>query len=80
MDMSGFYAPAAAEPGNNPGTHWIWGWVGLLRRSDVLENNFLPPTGIQTSDRSARSLLAIGKWYQFSRQGKGQHFQPLTII
>ena len=36
MEMSGQHlTPAASCPGKNPGTHWVWGWVGLRASLDV---------------------------------------------
>jgi hypothetical protein len=44
MEVSGqLQAPAALPPGErDPGTHWIWGWVGPRAGRDTVSNRKIP--------------------------------------
>jgi hypothetical protein len=43
MEMSGhLHAPAALIPGNDPGTHWIEGWMGLRAGLDAVVKTTFP--------------------------------------
>jgi hypothetical protein len=50
------HTPAALSSGNNPGTHWLGGWVGPRAGLDLLEKKkYVVPTEIRNPDCPAPS-------------------------
>ena len=61
MDLnSQLHAPAALYPANNPGFHWIRGYVDPKAGLDTFKKRKIPsPCQDSKPDRLARSLVSI---------------------